>query len=73
MSQHTILCPPPPRTDEGGFIFFVEVFSIAPKNVLKGKPEYFGVVQVKRPKKMFFTAYSLKPNIDNTTLFDYID
>ena len=37
---------PPPRTAEGGFIYFVYVSSVPKKNVLKGKPEYFGVIEV---------------------------
>ena len=37
---------PPPRTAEGRLICFVLVSSVPKKNVLKGKPEYFGVIQV---------------------------
>ena len=35
--------PPPPRTAEGGFIFFRIGVQCSQKIVLKGKPEYFGV------------------------------
>ena len=37
---------PPPRTAEGGFIFCRIGVQCSPKNVLKGKPEYFGVIHV---------------------------
>ena len=47
MSQQTIPCttPPPPGTAKGGFSFLYRCL-VFPKNVLKAKPEYFGVIQV---------------------------
>ena len=58
MSQQPLPCTPPPRTAKGGFIFLYGclVFS---KNVLTGKPEYFGVIQVKRPQnRVFFSIFA---------------
>ena len=48
---------PPPITAEGGFIFFRICVLCSHKNVLKGKPDYFGVIQAKRPKT-YFLAYT---------------
>ena len=65
MSQQTLPCTPPPRTAEGGFIFSYR-FLMFPKNVLKEKPEYFGVIQIKRPKNVFFSIFT-------QTKFDKLD
>ena len=47
MSQQTLPCTsPPPELPRVGSFFFVYVSSVPQKNVLKGKPEYFGVIQV---------------------------
>ena len=45
--------PPPPRAGEGGFIFSYRCL-VFPKNVLKGKPVLFGIIEVKRPKNVVF-------------------
>ena len=67
MSQQPLPCTPPPRTAEGGFIFLYGclVFS---KNVLTGKPEYFGVIQVKKTQNRVFLAYLLKPHFDKLNI-----
>ena len=48
MSPQTLPCTPPPpkKTAEGGFMFFVLVPSVPQKNILKGKPECLRVIQV---------------------------
>ena len=69
MSQQTLPCTPPPRTVEGGFIFFSYKCLVLPQNVFKGKPEYFGVIHDKRPKNVFFSANSLKPNFNKVNIF----
>ena len=65
----SVLCcadnsPPHPRTAEGGLIFFSYRCLVFQTNVLKGKPEYFGVIH----PKTCFSAYSLKPNFDNLNI-----
>ena len=71
MSQQTLPCthPPPPRTAEGGFIFSYRclVFS---KNVLKGKPVYFGVITFKDPKNVLFQHIHSNPILINLTFLD---
>ena len=64
MGQQTVPCTPPPRTAEGGFIFFRIGVSVPKKNVLEGKLVLFGVIQVKRPPKRGFSLYSLNQNFD---------
>ena len=49
----TVLPSPSPRTA-----------SVPQKNVLKGKPVFFGVIQLKRPQNVFFSIYSLKSDFD---------
>ena len=36
-------------------------------------PEYFGVINTKISQNVFFSAYSLKPNLINLILFDNIE
>ena len=62
---------PPPRT-AGGVFFCIGVYSV-PKNVLKGKPEYFGVIHVKRPKNMVFQHIHSNHIFINLTLFNNIE
>ena len=45
---------PPPRTAEGGFIFSYRCL-VFQKNVLRGKPVLFGVIQVNRPQNGGFS------------------
>ena len=55
MSQLTLPCtPPPPELPRMGssFSYRCPVFQ---KNVLKGKPVLFGIIEVKRSKKCFFS------------------
>ena len=63
MSQQTLPCTPP-RTDEGGLIFSYRCLVLSPKNVLKGKPVLFGVIQVDKTQKRVLSLYSLKSNFD---------
>ena len=60
--------PPPTRTGEDGFIFLYSSLVFPKKNVLKGKPDYFGVIQVKRPQNVFFSSHLLKPNFNNVNI-----
>ena len=53
--------PPPPRTAEGGFIFFVWVSSVPKEKILKGKPVLFGIIEVKRPKNVVFQHIHSNP------------
>ena len=54
MSQQTLPCthPPPLELPRVGSFFSYRSL-VFPKNVLKGKPEYFGP-KIKRPQNMFF-------------------
>ena len=71
MSQQTLPCTPPPRTSYGGFIFFVWVSSVPKqKNVLKGKPVLYGIIQVKRPKNVFLQHIQSNPILINLTFLD---
>ena len=58
---------PPPKAVEGGFIFRCLVF---PKNVLKGKPVPFGVIEIKRPKNVVFGHIHSNQIFKNLSLFD---
>ena len=45
--------PPPPELSRMGS-FFSYRCPVFPKNVLKGKPVLFGIIEVKRPKNVVF-------------------
>ena len=70
MSQQTLPCTPPPpkKTAEGEFIFFVQVSSVPKKNVFKEKHILFGDIQVKRPKSVVLRICSLKPYFDKLNI-----
>ena len=55
---------PPPQNCRGWVHFFSYMCLVFPKNVLKRKPVLFRVIQIKRPKNVFFLLYSLKSNFD---------
>ena len=57
MSQQTLPCthpPPPPEPLRVGPFFRIGVVSSVPKKCLQKKPVFFGVIQVKRLKNLFF-------------------
>ena len=56
MSQQILPCPPPhpPKLSRGLIFSYIYYVSSVPKNVLKGKPVLFKVIQVKRPKNVVF-------------------
>ena len=56
---------PPPQNYRGWVHFFR-----FPKNVLKGKPVLFGVIQVKRPKNVVVEHIHSNQIFINLTLFD---
>ena len=61
---------PPPRAADGGFIFSHRCL-VFPRNVLKGRPEYFGDIQVNRPKNVFFQHIHSNPILINLTFLDH--
>ena len=61
--------PPPPRTAEGGFIFLHRCV-VFPTNVLKGKLVLFGIIEVKRPKNVFFQHIHSNPILIILTFLD---
>ena len=67
MSQQTLPCTPPPQNYRGWAHFFRIVFN---KNVLKGKPVLFGVLQDKRPKNVVFEHIHSNQILKNLTIFD---
>ena len=48
MSQQTLPCTPPPPNCRGWVHFFPIGVQCFQKNVLNGKPEYFGVIKVSK-------------------------
>ena len=68
MSQQTLPCTSSPELPRVGS-FFPHKCLVFPKKCPKKKPEYVGVIQVKRPKNVFFSAYSLKPNFNKLNIF----
>ena len=66
MGQQTLPYPPPPSPAELPRVASLCSYRclLIPKNVLKGKPVLFGVIQVKRSKNVLFSEYPLKPNFD---------
>ena len=71
----TVHPPPPHRTAEGGFIFFVYVSSIPPKNILKGKPDcaFRSYSGQKDPKRVFFHYIHSYQILINLKLFHNIE
>ena len=63
---------PPPRTVKGG-VFFSYRCLVFSKNVLKGKPVLFRVIQSKRPKHVIFHYIHSNPILINLTLFGNIE
>ena len=59
MSQQALSFTPPPELPKVGSFFSYRCL-VFQKNVLKCKPVLFRVIQVKRPKNVFFWAYSLR-------------
>ena len=53
MSQQTLPCTPPPELPRVGSFFSYRCL-VFPKNVLKGKPVLFGIIEVIRPKNVVF-------------------
>ena len=73
MSQQTLPCtPPPPELPRVGSFFrpFCLVFT---KNVLKGKPVLFGIIEVKRLKNVFFQHIHSNPILKFLTILDNND
>ena len=64
--------PPPelPRVDSFFVYLLLSRCLVFPKNVLKGKPEYFEVIQIKRPKNVFFQHIHSNPILINLTFLD---
>ena len=62
--------PPPPELPRVGSCFSYRCLVFPKKNVLKGKPEYYGVIQVKRPQNVFFKHIHSNPILKNSTLLD---
>ena len=61
---------PPPELPKVGSLFSCR-FLVLPKNVLKGKPEYFGDIQVKRPKNvLYFQHMHSNPIVIKLTFLD---
>ena len=69
MIRKSYHAPPPQELPRVGSFFSYRCL-VFPKNVLKGKPEYFGIIQVKRPKNVFFQHIHSNPILINLTLFD---
>ena len=64
MSQQTLpWTPPPTRTAEGGFIFFVSVSSVPQKMSSKESVCFSELFRLK-DQKTWFSLYSLKTNFD---------
>ena len=49
---------PPPRTAEGGFIFFVEVSSVPKKMSSKESLCFSDLLRLKDPKTCFFSIFT---------------
>ena len=69
MSQQTLPCTPSPELSRVGS-FFPYKCLVFTKNVLKGKLEYFEVIQDKRPKNVVFQHIHPKPILINLTFLD---
>ena len=63
---------PPPELPRVGS-FFSYIYLVFSKNVLKGNPEYFGVIEVQRPKNVVFQHIHSNQILKNLTLFDNIE
>ena len=68
MSQQNLPCTPapPPKTIEGGFIFF------APKLFLQRKVDFVGGIRTRTPNNVFFRHNHSNPISTKLTLFDNI-
>ena len=66
MSQQTLPCTPSPELPRVSSFFSCR-YLVLPKNVLKGEPVPFEVIQVKRPKKRGFQHIH-----SNTILISYM-
>ena len=69
MSQQTLPCTPPPELPRVGS-FFSYGCLVFPKNVLKGKPVLFGIIEVKRPKNVVFQHIHSNPILIILTFLD---
>ena len=68
MSQQTLPCTPPELSRVG--LFFPYKCLVFTKHVLKGKLEYFEVIQDKRPNNVVFQHIHSKPILINLTFLD---
>ena len=69
MSQQTLPCTPPPELPRVGSFFSYRCL-VFPKNVLKGKPVLFGIIEVKRTKNVFFQHVHSNPILIILTFLD---
>ena len=69
MSQQTLPRTPPPGLPRVGSFFSYRCL-VFPKNVLKGKPMLFGIIEVKRPKNVVFQHTHSNPILIILTLLD---
>ena len=67
MSQQTLPCTPPPELPRVGSFFS---YRCSQKNVLKGKPVLFGIIEVKRPKNVVFQHIHSNPILIILTFLD---
>ena len=69
-SDLTVYTPPPshPRAILRVGSFFFVLMSSALKKYPQKSLNISGVIQVKRPKNVFFSAYSLIPNFDKLNI-----
>ena len=70
MSQQTLPCTPPPQNCRGWVHFFRIGVLCSQKNVLKGKPVLFGIIEVKRPKNVVFQHIHSNPILIILTFLD---
>ena len=68
MSQQTVPCTPPELPRVGSFFSYRCL--VFPKNVHKGKPALFGIIEVKRPKNVFFQHIHSNPILITLTFLD---
>ena len=75
MSQQTFPCTSPPPQNCRLWVHFFSYCRclVFPKKVLKGKSEYFGVIQVKRLQNVVFQHIYSDHILINLTLFDDIE
>ena len=58
MSQQTLPCTPPPRTADGGLIFFVMVSSVPKKLSSKESLCFSELLRLKDPKTWFSSIFT---------------